>query len=112
MAKTRSRSRKSASKSKRATATKKKTASRKKSRARAARPRVAAAGTLDLHQLRGDIDKAMAIIAQRLLQADQPSAKLDEAQAALSRWAAEIDDICDPDERDGICGPTMLLPLS
>jgi hypothetical protein len=66
---------------------------------------------LDLKKLRREIDMAVGALARRLATAGQPSAKLDEAQTALSRWAAEIDNMCDPAEV-GPCGPTMLLPLA
>jgi hypothetical protein len=83
--------------------------SRKASAPRRATP--SAGRVLDLKQLRRDLDRAVAGLSRRVERAGEPSAKISEAQTLLTRWAAEIDDICDPDEQE-ICGPTMAIPLN
>lgn len=70
----------------------------------------AAARVLSLKQLRADLDLAVASLSRRVVGPGQPAAKLSEAQTVLTRWASEIDDLCDPDMQE-LCGPTMDLPL-
>ena len=112
MAKTRSRSRKSGA-SPRAKGTRKTAGARRKTSAKRAKPAARRPKGLDLKRLRRDIDMAVSSLARRVARAEvaQPSAKLDQAQTTLSRWAAEIDNLCDPNERD-ICGPSMVIPLA
>ena len=114
MAKTRSRSRKPGASSTRAKGTKKSAGKRKVSTKRA-KPQAATPRTpeaLDLKRLRREIDMAVSALSRRVAMRAQPSANLDEAQAMLTRWASEIDsNLCDPDEVDGPCGPTMLILL-
>jgi hypothetical protein len=80
--------------------------------ARAARPTAAAAPTvLSLKRLRRELDLAVSALSRRVDRPGGPSAKVSAAQTVLTRWAAEIDDMCDPDEQE-LCGPTMDLPLN
>ena len=112
MAKTRSRSRKTRASAARATKRTKKTAARPKT---SSAKRQTSTDKLDFKMLRRDIDKAIAVIARRLVRVGQPSAKLSETQTVLTRWANDIDQIiCDPNAIPGDepCGPTMLLDLS
>ncbi len=116
MAKTRGKSRKSGASSTRAKGTKKSAGKRKVSTKRA-KPQVAAMprtpDVLDLKRLRREIDMAVSALSRRVAMRAQPSANLDEAQTMLTRWASEIDNnLCDPNEVDGPCGPTMLILLS
>ena len=102
MAKRRPTSRKAAKKPARKVAKK---SARKKTVARAAAP----SGVLSLKRLRSDLDLAVASLS-RQVENRGPSAKLSNAQSMFARWAAEIDDLCDPNEQ-AICGPTMDIPL-
>lgn len=110
MAKTRSRPRKSSASTRAKGARKgagKKKASVKRARV-SARPKPE---VLDLKTLRRQIDKAVGVLARRLTMTAQPSATLSGTQATLSRWAAEIDEICE-DPTGGTCGPSMVIDLS
>lgn len=91
--------------------------------ARATRPRRAAGrmsaaagggggprGSLPLKQLRQELDLAVAKLSRRVEVTGQPSAKVSRAIAVFTRWASEIDDLCDRGTGD-FCGPTM-DPLS
>ena len=111
MAKARSKSRKPGG-STRAKSTKKAAGKKKSSakRARGSAPTPRSREVLDLKTLRHQIDRAVGSIARRLTMTAQPAAALTGAQAMLSRWASEIDEICE-DPIDGPCGPTMLIEL-
>lgn len=75
---------------------------------------------LNLKKLRRDLDIAISILSQRLARGPrkvgaagmdkevEPAAKLQETVSFMSRWASEIDDICDPHTTD-ICGDTMII---
>lgn len=79
--------------------------------ARAPRPTAAAPNVLSLKRLRRELDLAVSALSRRVERPGGPSAKVSEAQSILTRWAADIDDLCDPDEQE-LCGPTMDLPLN
>jgi hypothetical protein len=71
----------------------------------------AAARVLSLRRLRADLDLAVRSLSRRVESRGEPSAKLSEAQTVLTRWASEIDNLCDPDMQE-LCGPTMDIPLA
>jgi hypothetical protein len=71
----------------------------------------AAASVLSLKQLRSDLNLAVARLSRQVESGVGPSAKFSSAQAVLSRWASEIDELCDPNEQE-LCGPTMDIPLN
>ena len=88
-------------------------AARPARRRKAVRPRAAAAAarpSLPLRQLRQDLDLAVAKLSRRVEVTGQPSAKVSRAITVFTRWASEIDDLCDRASGD-FCGPTM-DPLS
>ena len=112
MAKTRSRPRKSRASARAKGARKgarKKTSSAKRTKV-SARPKPRSPEVLDLKTLRQQIDKAVSAMARRLTMTAQPSANLSAAQATLTRWASEIDEICE-DPETGPCGPSMVIEL-
>jgi hypothetical protein len=84
----------------------KKSARRKAAPRRGAGPRV-----LNLRKLQEDLRRAVNNLSSRASLSAAASAKTSDTQARLQRWAAEIDDICTPDEQE-ICGPTMDIPLN
>jgi hypothetical protein len=60
--------------------------------------------SLPLQQLRKDLDLAVAALSRRVEMAGQPAAKVSQAVTVFTRWAAEIDELC---EGSDFCGPTM-----
>lgn len=64
------------------------------------------AGGLKLSALRAQIDRALRKID---VAAAKEPARYDEARVRLARWAADIDDMCDPQNPFG-CGPIMVFP--
>lgn len=102
MAKTR-RSRKAAGGRKRGGTARKRSSSRTKKAARAR--------SLDLGKLKADLDRALSGLERRGAARTYESPAIAEARARLTRWMADIDDIC-TEEMQEICGPTMAIPLS
>ena len=101
MAKSRPKSRKAARKSGRSRT------ARKTTRRTAARARTTVPGprrSLPLQQLRKELDLAVAALSRRVEMAGQPSAKVSQAVTVFTRWASEIDELC---EGSDLCGPTM-----
>jgi hypothetical protein len=96
VAKTR-RSRKAAGAKKRRVTTRKRPSRRKKA---------AVARSLDLANLRGQLQRAIDGLETR-----RESASVAEARVRLSRWMSDIDDFC-TEEMQEICGPTMAIPLA
>lgn len=99
MAKRRSKSRK--------TATSRRSSTQKRG-ARGGPRRAKAAKGLDLKRLRRELDLAVASLSRRVEVPGGPSAKVSEAQTFLTRWAGEIDLLCDPDDQL-LCGSSMVI---
>ena len=84
-----------------ATRRKKAAAPKKASRRAVAKPR-----ELRLSDLRHQINRALVQIDKV---ADRDPAKYDKARVKFASWAADIDDMCDPENPFG-CGPIMVVP--
>ena len=106
MAKTRKRSRPTGA-SKRA----KLPAKRRRRKTASSRQTLSNAQGLDLRALRGDLEKAVAVLGRRTGLERAASDKVVAAQTIMTRWMTEIDEICEPEDQE-ICGPTMWIPLS
>jgi hypothetical protein len=61
---------------------------------------------LPLRQLRLELDLAVAKLSRRVEETGQPSAKVSSAINVFTRWATEIDAMCN-DASGSFCGPTM-----
>ena len=101
MAKSRSKTRKAVRKSGRS--------KRPTTRRAVASVRAAAPGprrNLPLKDLRVELDRAVAKLSRRVEVTGEPSARVSQAITVFTRWAADIDEICD-DPNNEFCGPTM-----
>lgn len=101
MAKRPSRTRKTA-------ASRRTSAAKRSARSRAPRRATAASAKgLDLKRLRRQLDLSVASLSRLVEVPGGPSAKVSAAQTFLTRWAGEIDELCD--DPDGPCGSSMVI---
>jgi hypothetical protein len=65
---------------------------------------------VELKKLRKQFGMVLTVLAGKVGDSPDTTAKLDDTRRRISQWMTDIDDICSSELQE-ICGPDMAIPL-